>query len=104
MGYGDGRFGAGNTVDATSYMEFLLRAMGYSKAGVDDWSTAMERAADLGVITAGERDAIASMPFHRAQVVYLSYRSLEATLSDGSTSLSDQLIRSGVFTSAQRIL
>ncbi len=101
VGYGDGRFGAGNTVDATSYMEFLLRAMGYSKAGVDDWSTAMERAADLGVITAGERDAIASMPFHRAQVVYLSYRSLEATLSDGSTSLSDQLIRSGVFTSAQ---
>lgn len=101
VGYGDGRFGANNTVDATSYMEFLLRAMGYSKAGVDDWSTAMERAADLGVITAGEREAIAAMPFHRSQVVYLSYRALEATLPDGATRLSDRLIRDGVFTSAQ---
>lgn len=101
VGYGGGRFGASNTVDATSYMEFLLRAMGYSKAGVDDWSTAMERAADLGVITQGEREAIAAMPFHRAQVVYLSYRALEAALSDGTTTLGDRLIDTGVFTSSQ---
>ena len=101
VGYGDGRFGANNTVDDASYMEFLLRAMGYSKAGVDDWSTAMERAADLGILTEGERESIAAMPFHRAQVVYLSYRSLEATLSDGVTRLSDRLIRDGVFSSSQ---
>lgn len=101
VGYGDGRFGANNTVDATSYMEFLLRAMGYSKAGVDDWSTALQRAADLGVITAGEREAIAAMPFHRAQVVYLSYRALEAPLSGSASLLSDKLIRAGVFTSSQ---
>ena len=101
VGYGDGRFGANNTVDAASYMEFLLRAMGYSKAGVDDWSTALERAADSGVITQGELASLKAMPFHRAQVVYLSYRALETPLSDSSTLLSDKLIRSGIFTSSQ---
>lgn len=101
VGYGDGRFGANNTVDATSYMEFLLRAMGYSKAGVDDWSTALQRAADHGVITQGELESLRTMPFHRAQVVYLSYRALETPLSGSSDLLSDKLIRSGVFTSSQ---
>ena len=99
-GYGDGTFGSNDPVDAVTYVEFLLRAMGYSTAGVDDWTTALTRAVQHGVITAGEAEQLAQMPFHRAQVAYLSYYALSAGV-DGSSSLASRLMGAGVFSFAQ---
>lgn len=99
-GYGDGTFGSNDPVDAVTYVEFLLRAMGYSTAGVDDWTTALTRAVQHGVITAGEQVQLTQMPFHRAQVAYLSYYALSAPV-DGNTSLASRLMNAGVFSSAQ---
>ena len=99
-GYGDGTFGSNDPVDAVTYVEFLLRAMGYSTAGVDDWTTALTRAVQYGVITAGEQAQLSRMPFHRAQVVYLSYYALSAPVP-GSSCLASRLMDAGVFSSAQ---
>ena len=103
-GYTDGvspdRFGADNPASAVMFTEFLLRAMGYSKVGVDNWETALERAEMLGCITKGEYDLLKNGTFTRAQVVYLSYYSLETTLPSGQT-LADRLVADGVFTRSQ---
>lgn len=100
-GYGDGRFGSDNPVSAASYVEFLLRALGYSTAGVDDWRTSLTRAVGCGLITDGERQALESGEFYRAQVVYLSYHSLDAPVSGTAEQLGDRLVRQGLFTASQ---
>ena len=45
--------------------------------------------------------ALAKVSFLRAELVYLSFRSLDATVSGTMDTLSDTLIAKGVFTSAE---
>ena len=52
-----------------------------------------------GVLTAGERTALQSSGFLRADVAYLSYYALSARTSGGAA-LSRKLIDAGVFTDA----
>ena len=47
------RFGSDQPVSAVEYEEFLLRALGYSTAGVDDYTTSLERALGLGGADSG---------------------------------------------------
>ena len=100
-GTGPDTFGSDSPVSAASYVEFLLRALGYSAAGVDDWRTALSRAEGRGLITGGERQALEDGEFYRAQVVYLSYRALDAVVSGTGEQLSGRLIRQGLFTEEQ---
>ena len=99
-GVSDDRFGADNPANAVMFMEYLLRAMGYSQVGVDNWETALERAELLGCITAGEYALLREQPFTRAQVAYLSFYSLETPLPTGE-SLAQRLIDAGVFSAEQ---
>lgn len=91
----DGRlyFGANTNITAGEYVTFLLRALGYTDSGTSPdftWSTALDRAVELGVLTSAERTALNSGSFLRAQVVYLSYFALSAPLKDGSGILLDK--------------
>lgn len=86
-------FGPGTAISADQYVTFLLRALGYSDQGdAPDflWSEAVERACELGVLTAGEASMLQQEEFLRAQVVYLSYFALSAPLKDGSGVLLDR--------------
>ena len=91
----DGRlyFGANTNITAGEYVTFLLRALGYTDSGASPdftWSTALDRAVELGVLTSAERTALNSGSFLRAQVVYLSYFALSVPLKDGSGILLDK--------------
>ena len=100
-GVSDDRFGADNPANAVMFMEYLLRAMGYSQVGVDNWETALERAELLGCITAGEYALLKEQPFTRAQVAYLSFMSLSAQLTAGEGgTLLDRLTASGAVSAA----
>ena len=86
-------FGASSPCSAKMYCAFLLRALGYTDSGTSPdftWSTALDRAVELGVLTSAERTALNSGSFLRAQVVYLSYFALSAPLKDGSGILLDK--------------
>ena len=100
VGYGDGIFGSDDPVDAVSYVEFLLRAMGYSTPQ-ENWLTSVDRAAELGLLTQGEREALADGPFYRAQVAYLSYYMLDAPLPGGEKTLAQRLVSLGIFSDSQ---
>lgn len=100
-GLGNGRFGTDSPVSCASYTEFLLRALGYSKVGVDDWRTSLTRAVNCGLITAGEKTALESSEFLRAHVVYLSFRALDTIIYGSDITLGQQLVNQGLFTSAQ---
>lgn len=97
-------FGTANTISSGEYLTFLLRALGYQDGGTAPdftWDTALDRAAVLNVITAGERTLLdGAKPFLRAQTAYLSYYALSAGRKAGGT-LQSALISAGAMTQAQ---
>lgn len=96
-GYGS-VFRPSRAVSASQYMEFILRAMGYSSAANTNLSDALERAQAAGILTAGEADILRSDHFLRADLAYVSYYALEAPLPDGGQTLGELLMEKGVFT------
>lgn len=81
------------------YLTFVLRSLGYQD-GVDFvWNTtSRDLAQNLGLLTAGELAAIDRDGFKRDHVALISYRALECPLRDGSGTLADRLVGSGVLT------
>lgn len=104
-GYANGvaptRFAPATPLSAVEYQEFLLRALGYSIAGVHDYSTSLERALDCGALTNGEYVLLTSQPFSRAHVAYVSYYSLETTVSGSRQTLAQRLEEARFFTETQ---
>lgn len=105
QGYANGvspdQFGCEMRLSSVEYEEFLLRALGYSVAGVDDYNTSLERALTCGALTAGEFAMLRNEPFLRAQVAYISYYTLDMPVSGGSQTLAQRLIGAGVMTEDQ---
>ena len=97
-GYTATEFRPSQAVNAYQYTEFLLRAMGYSVAGENSISTALDRALTVGILTDGEASMLQRERFLRAELVYLSYYALEAPLSGSGETLADVLQDKGVFT------
>lgn len=104
-GYANGvsadRFGSDRTVSAAEYEEFLLRALGYSTAGVDDYATSLERAQAYGVLTPGEYDCLSAAFFTRAHAAYLSYYALDVPVSGAPYTLGDRFVAGGLLTEGQ---
>lgn len=100
-GIAPGRFGCAQPISAIEYEEFLLRALGYSTAGVDDYATSLERALACGALTAGEYEALRSGSFLRANVAYISYYALDMPVNGGESTLAQRLTAAGVMTEEQ---
>lgn len=102
MGYTNGysatTFRPGQTIPVNQYMEFILRAMGYSSAATSNLGTTMVRAVENGVISEAERVMLQSGTFLRADLVYVSYYALDAYVADSDDTLRDVLLDRGVFT------
>jgi len=100
-GYTATEFRGGQKVNAYQYTEFLLRAMGYSSAENTKIGDSLDRAVLSGLLTERDREMLLKDPFLRAELVYLSFNSLDRALSDGSGTLASALIGKGVFTEAE---
>ena len=84
-------------VNVHQYTEFMLRALGYSSVSNTNLADTMERAAASGVLTEGEAAELKLTPFLRAQLVYISYRALDAESAEFGMPLADVLMEKGVF-------
>jgi len=104
MGYTNGysatTFRPSQTIPVNQYMEFVLRALGYSSVDTSNLSTTMVRAQENGVITSGEFDMLQSGTFLRADLAYISYYALESEVAGSRDTLKDVLQDRGVFTSS----
>ena len=89
------------TVTVNQYTEFMLRALQYSAITNNSLSGTLDKAVVCGVLTSGEVSMLRSGPFLRAQLVYISYYTLDAAYSGSSDTLRDRLLKDGVFTSAE---
>lgn len=96
-GYSTTEFRPSATVSASQYVEFLLRALGYSSAANTQISDALERAESAYVLTPGETAILQSTDFLRADLVYVSYYALDARLADGTQTLGQSLMERNVF-------
>lgn len=100
-GIGNNQFGTTLTISAVEYQEFLLRALGYSIAGVDNYLTSLERALECGALTDAEYFLLTDSTFLRANVAYISYYNLDTILSGSFMTLAQRLQQQGVFTFQQ---
>lgn len=95
------KFSPDALMSANEYVTFLLRAIGYQDGGKDfTWDTAVTKAKNLGIYTAGEYTYLTASPFVRDKMVYASFYMLNAqTKSSGK--LLDLLISQNVTTREQ---
>lgn len=104
-GYSNGidvtTFGSQKKVSIVEFQEFLLRALGYSVAGVDDYLTSLERALACGALTDIEYITLKDCEFLRAHVAYMCYYNLDTMISGSYITLGQQLQQKGVFTQMQ---
>ncbi len=93
LGLGDGQYGAGQALQAKSYMTFMLKALGYTiDAGDFTWDTALIKAEEIGLITFEERVYLETQPFLRDDLAYLSDMTLRQPMKDGKLSLGEYLV------------
>ena len=87
-------FGTGNA-DARTYLTFVLRALGYSDAGGEDftWNQPYALASEVGILV----DCVDLTNFWRADVVLVSYAALPVALKGSEQTLAEKLIASGAF-------
>lgn len=92
-GISDTEFGTGDA-NSDMYLSFVLRALGYDdSAGDFAWNEPDALAKSSGILI----DSVDTADFMRADVVHVSWAALEAKLKDGSQTLSEKLIDTGVF-------
>ena len=105
MGYTNGysatTFRPSQTVTASQYMEFILRALGYSSASNTNLSGTLSNALVNGVITAGELASLQDGTFLRADLAYVSYYALDAAMAGSGQTLREMLQDKGVFTARE---
>ena len=99
-GVGDGKFGTALMISPQEYVEFILRALGYSSTSHTDLSTTLNDARTAGVLTSGEYNSLRSTTLLRAHLVYISYYALSTPMASENSTLADQLIRDSVFTAS----
>lgn len=97
-GYTATTFQPSLSITANQYVEFMLRALGYSSSGNTNLSDTLDRACTSGVLTATEAASLRSSTFLRADLVYVSYYALDAVVSGSTTTLGNVLLNKGVFT------
>lgn len=100
-GYTATLFKPNQTITVTQYMEFLLRALGYSSTSNTDLSATLTNAYRNHVITDSELSMLQTDKFLRAELAYLSYYALDADMAGGHNSLRDVLMNKGIFTQAE---
>lgn len=97
-GYTATTFKPSLSITANQYVEFMLRALGYSSSGNTNLSDTLDRACASGVLTATEAASLRSGTFLRADLVYISYYALDAAVSGSGMTLGSVLLSKGVFT------
>lgn len=100
-GYSPDTFRPSQSVTASQFMEFILRALGYSSAETSDLSQTMSKALANGVITEGELADLENGIFLRADLVYVAYYALDAVVADSGDTLRETLLDKGIFTASE---
>lgn len=99
-GSGVNTFSPDADLAARDYITFLLRGLGYDDAAGDfSWSTAIEFAAQLGMIDTASVTTLNGKTLQRAGMVDLSYTALTHLMHGMTdTTLAEKLLADGVFT------
>ena len=91
-------FSGGDTITASQYITFVLRALGYSSSDDFAWDRAWVLSDNIG-FTKGQFNA-ATTEFLRGDVASISYDALHAGMKESGLPLYSTLISAGVFSEA----
>lgn len=89
-------FSGNDTITASQYITFILRALGYADGADFQWDKAWELSDKIG-LTSGEYSS-STVSFLRGDVANISCTALTVCLKNSDKKLSDKLIDEGIFT------
>lgn len=92
IGIGNSLFGSAQKLNASQYITFVMRSLGYQD-GVDfNYSQAIDKALALGIVSSAEAVALKSpAAFLRGDMFSISHNALSAALKGSSATLLDKL-------------
>ncbi|MEW9698470.1 glycogen-binding domain-containing protein [Paenibacillus sp. SI8] len=91
------QFGSGE-MTAEQYCTFVLRVLGYDdKVGDFDWSRAVEKLVEVGVLTSDDTKEMQKDQFLRKYVVIISYNALQSKIKGQTKTLVQDLIEKKAF-------
>ena len=100
-GINQNSFGSNVIIDAKSYATFLLRALGYDDSKGDfQWKDALDKAAEIGIVSKDESKELSLPGFTRGDMAYLSYSSLFSNLKEMDKTLLKVLSDEGVISTS----
>ncbi len=92
-GTGNNLYSPDLPMPAIHYVTFLLRALGYDdNEGDFNYTGAVEKALEIGLITQSQYDSIEFESFDRDKMVLISYNSLYSIIKDTGITLIEKLI------------
>jgi len=95
-------FGSNDSMDATQYVTFLLRSLGYSDAKGDFvWSKSLDKGKSIGLISS--TSTYTNKTFIRSHIAKLSYDALTTLYKNSNTSLAQYLINLGAINEATAV-
>lgn len=94
FGMSSTKFGSDVKVEASVYMTFLLRVLGYTDTGGKDFTvkTALNKGKELGIIDQDYLSKLQKEPFTRGDMVKLTYLSLKQNVKGKTFTLIEQLV------------
>ena len=96
-------YGASQNITASQYVTFVLRALGYNdSAGDFNWKTAIDKAAEIGLLSKGGANALKQKAvFLRDDAVGISYSALTTSVKRSDMTLIEKLVLGDKIVSAE---
>lgn len=95
-GIADNKFGTNSPASAESFITYLLLALGYTNDVDFTLSSAIQKAASIGLINDEQINALKNEAFTREDIVVLVYKALTTRLKNNTEKLIDKLIHEKV--------
>lgn len=93
QGTSDTEFSSLRIISDLEYYTFILRALGYEDNVDFTWSTAYEKAVEVGIISQSfERLS----ELERGQMIYISYKALDTNIKNQNYTLAERLIQESI--------
>lgn len=106
-GIGGNLYGSSAPLSAKQYITFVLRALGYQDGTDFDYNQALEKARELGLLSASDEAIFEnSKTFLRDDMVSISYDALSVKMKGSSDTLLDKLVNTdkAIFKPAAKVL
>jgi len=97
-GVGDNKYGSKQIITPNEFLTFCLRSLGYDIPSDFQWTEALNKAVEVGLLTPSQMRRFKNGVFYRDQIVEICWHTLVCRPKNGSDTLLDRFVSQGIIT------